>query len=233
MDRTGTDNLGMDKNGTSSQDMDKTITGDTGNSGRSPASEIECFTDVTDKFDDIEQMDKPDGGSSEVAEEVSASEGVEMKENGDKEQRLADTLVSTAEQLDDTQQKQEAQTCESDLKDGDKAEENVTDSSSHNDGDNNSLLEGASQFGESTFYVPSATGNSAYNSNTPMRSSLQSVVDWDWSISFEQFMASMLTEPPLVKYFENQVDVFEPIDKFRNRRLLERSTSLSESPSAY
>lgn len=54
-------------------------------------------------------------------------------------------------------------------------------------------------------------------------------MDFDWSITFEQFMASMLTEPPLVRFFEENVDVNENIERFRNRRL--GDGGLSSSPS--
>jgi len=44
-----------------------------------------------------------------------------------------------------------------------------------------------------------------------------SLVDLDWSITFEQFLASILTEPPLVKYFEEQIDINIAIEYYRNR----------------
>lgn len=98
------------------------------------------------------------------------------------------------------------------------------------------LLEGANQVGDSTFYVPlsKTSGENVAEDASPSekRSSLLSVVDWDWSITFEQFVASMLTEPSLVKYFEHRIVLSETVDRFRNRRLLERTSSLSESPSA-
>lgn len=50
--------------------------------------------------------------------------------------------------------------------------------------------------------------------------------DGDWSISFEQFIASMLTEPPLVEFFEKQMDVTESVAKLRNRRLMKRQVSV-------
>lgn len=56
-------------------------------------------------------------------------------------------------------------------------------------------------------------------------STCSSKVDVDWSISFEQFLASMLTEQALVKYFERPIDLREAIDKTRNRRLLMRQQS--------
>lgn len=57
-------------------------------------------------------------------------------------------------------------------------------------------------------------------------------VDSAWSISFEQYLASMLTEPALVKYFEQRVDLTPVIEKFRNRRLYSRSESTTNSPTA-
>ena len=56
-------------------------------------------------------------------------------------------------------------------------------------------------------------------------------VDVEWSITFEQYLASMLTEPPLVKYFEERVDLAPSIEKFRNRRLYSRSESTSPEAS--
>jgi len=44
-----------------------------------------------------------------------------------------------------------------------------------------------------------------------------SLVDLDWSITFEQFLASILTEPPLVKYFEEEIDINIAIEYYRNR----------------
>ena len=49
--------------------------------------------------------------------------------------------------------------------------------------------------------------------------------DSDWSISFEQCIASVLTEQPLVEYFERKVDITEDIAKMRNRRLSTRQQS--------
>ncbi|EDO49828.1 predicted protein [Nematostella vectensis] len=41
------------------------------------------------------------------------------------------------------------------------------------------------------------------------------LIDSLWSISFEQFLASMLTEPYLVHYFEEQVDVIERLKRLK------------------
>jgi len=53
-----------------------------------------------------------------------------------------------------------------------------------------------------------------------------SSLDQYWSITFEQFLASMLTEQPLIDYFESQMDMMAAIERFRNRRL-QRQTSVS------
>jgi hypothetical protein len=55
--------------------------------------------------------------------------------------------------------------------------------------------------------------------------------DRDWSITFEQLLASMLTESALVDFFEMPINIIPAIERYRNRRLLERQTSLSSSPS--
>ncbi|XP_061166989.1 TBC1 domain family member 9-like isoform X2 [Saccostrea echinata] len=62
-------------------------------------------------------------------------------------------------------------------------------------------------------------GSSPYSRNS------YSKPDSDWSISFEQMVASLLTEQPLVTYFEKQVDVSEAVSKMRNRRLITRQSS--------
>ena len=54
-----------------------------------------------------------------------------------------------------------------------------------------------------------------------------SYVDLYWSVTFEQFLASMLTEQMLVEFFEERVDLSKPIEKFRNRRLYDRANSVS------
>ena len=58
-------------------------------------------------------------------------------------------------------------------------------------------------------------------------SSSLSKPDDNWSISFEQFLASMLTEGALVTYFEKIHNVSDPIAKMRNRRLITRQTSMN------
>lgn len=41
------------------------------------------------------------------------------------------------------------------------------------------------------------------------------LIDSHWSISFEQFLASMLTEPYLVNYFEQQIDVLDRLKRLK------------------
>ena len=66
-------------------------------------------------------------------------------------------------------------------------------------------------------------------SSAQSMSTSPSLVDMYWSITFEQFLASMLTEPALVEFFEERRDLSETIDKFRNRRLYDRSNSTASS----
>ncbi|XP_032223477.2 TBC1 domain family member 9 [Nematostella vectensis] len=49
----------------------------------------------------------------------------------------------------------------------------------------------------------------------PDRPGSTGLIDSLWSISFEQFLASMLTEPYLVHYFEEQVDVIERLKRLK------------------
>ena len=51
----------------------------------------------------------------------------------------------------------------------------------------------------------------------------------NWHITFEQFLASVLTEEPLVEFFDSKMNLSQHIEKFKNRRLLKK-TSLSSSP---
>ncbi|KAL3842336.1 hypothetical protein ACJMK2_020364 [Sinanodonta woodiana] len=57
-------------------------------------------------------------------------------------------------------------------------------------------------------------------------SSSPSLPDTDWSITFEQFLASMLTEPALVTYFETVTDVTQSVNTLRNRRLRSQTSSV-------
>ena len=47
-----------------------------------------------------------------------------------------------------------------------------------------------------------------------------------WSISFEQFLASVLTEPDLCVFFERKHDPSDAINRLRNRHGMERSLSV-------
>ncbi|XP_044060427.1 TBC1 domain family member 9B isoform X1 [Siniperca chuatsi] len=52
-----------------------------------------------------------------------------------------------------------------------------------------------------------------------------SVLDVDWSITFEQVLASLLTEPPLVDYFEMKRDIQKKMAACKAQRAVERQTS--------
>uniref|UniRef100_A0AAQ4QZL4 TBC1 domain family member 9B n=1 Tax=Gasterosteus aculeatus aculeatus TaxID=481459 RepID=A0AAQ4QZL4_GASAC len=52
-----------------------------------------------------------------------------------------------------------------------------------------------------------------------------SVLDVDWSITFEQVLASLLTEPPLVDYFEKKRDFKNKMAACKAQRAVERQTS--------
>ncbi|XP_078087923.1 TBC1 domain family member 9B isoform X2 [Mustelus asterias] len=54
-----------------------------------------------------------------------------------------------------------------------------------------------------------------------------STIDTDWSISFEQILASVLTEPALVGFFEKRVVVGPKIAKCKSQRVMERQVSSS------
>lgn len=52
-----------------------------------------------------------------------------------------------------------------------------------------------------------------------------SVLDADWSITFEQVLASLLTEPPLVDYFERKRDIQSKVEACKAQRVMERQIS--------
>lgn len=54
-----------------------------------------------------------------------------------------------------------------------------------------------------------------------------SAPDGDWSISFEQVLASLLTEPALVNYFEKKHDISSKMAICRAQRAVERQISSS------
>ncbi|XP_056138734.1 TBC1 domain family member 9B [Lampris incognitus] len=54
-----------------------------------------------------------------------------------------------------------------------------------------------------------------------------SVVDGDWAITFEQVLASMLTEPALVDYFEKKGDIQDKMMTCKAQRAVERQISSS------
>ena len=78
------------------------------------------------------------------------------------------------------------------------------------------------------------TGSNSSSVNTPITVSVSqnsiasSKFDMQWSITCEHFIANILTEPQLVKFFEQQVDLSLSIEQFRNRRLMARQSSVSD-----
>lgn len=52
-----------------------------------------------------------------------------------------------------------------------------------------------------------------------------SALDADWSITFEQVLASLLTEPPLVDYFEKKRDIQSKMATCKAQRAVERQIS--------
>lgn len=82
--------------------------------------------------------------------------------------------------------------------------------------------EGAAKFTEAApqYLKPADTDlNSPKNTSKP---------DEDWSISFEQLLASLLTEPSLVDYFERIYDTTDAVAALRNRRLTARVITTPE-----
>uniref|UniRef100_A0A3P9I9Q2 TBC1 domain family member 9 n=1 Tax=Oryzias latipes TaxID=8090 RepID=A0A3P9I9Q2_ORYLA len=63
----------------------------------------------------------------------------------------------------------------------------------------------------------------AHSSRLPDRGLPHSTsIDKDWAITFEQFLASVLTEQALVQYFERQVEVGASITNAKNKRKIRR-----------
>ncbi|KAK2144685.1 hypothetical protein LSH36_737g04030 [Paralvinella palmiformis] len=79
---------------------------------------------------------------------------------------------------------------------------------------------------------PTATPSSGNSQSLSRASSSSSssasrkLLDTEWAVTFEQFLASFLTEIPLVNHLERKTMLSENIEKFRNRRLYSRSSSL-------
>jgi len=100
---------------------------------------------------------------------------------------------------------------------------------SSDNGDNNEAAANA------TITDPAVVkSDSVYSvSDTASTTESTSQPDRDWCITYEQFLASMLTEPPLVSFFENKDDLSVAVDRYRNRRLIDRQNSISGSPPKY
>ena len=81
------------------------------------------------------------------------------------------------------------------------------------------------QIGEVGKQFQSSIGDSSSPRAPTLPDDFSAATDSGWTISFEQLLASMLTESPLVSYFEKSVDVIPAIDRFRSWRLLRQSSS--------
>lgn len=66
--------------------------------------------------------------------------------------------------------------------------------------------------GEDTVLVRSGQGSAALPGST--------CLDRDWAITFEQFLASLLTEPALVKYFDKPVCMMARVTSAKNIRMM-------------
>lgn len=77
---------------------------------------------------------------------------------------------------------------------------------------------------EDTVLVRSDDGSSAEKSGGPVGRGLpnSTTIDKDWAITFEQFLASVLTEQALVQYFEKPAEVAARITNAKNVRKVGR-----------
>lgn len=60
---------------------------------------------------------------------------------------------------------------------------------------------------------------SQHQASLPVNTSL----DQDWAVTFEQFLASLLTEPALVRYFEKPASMMARITNAKNVRMMGRA----------
>ena len=107
------------------------------------------------------------------------------------------------------------------------SEVSVDDTVKQKDSESSQNIEAASS-GQMATDSGVSVGTSSLNIHRGERtisSSSSSKIDVEWSITFEQFLASMLTESAIVKFFEQQYDVTDAVARMRNRRLLMRQTS--------
>ncbi|ESO10999.1 hypothetical protein HELRODRAFT_190267 [Helobdella robusta] len=80
---------------------------------------------------------------------------------------------------------------------------------------NNCLNDGCS--------ITAADNSQSNNMTTP----ISNAEDDDWSITFEQFVASMLTEPPIVTFFENQSSLKDLISTYQSRKFTRQTHAVS------
>ncbi|XP_052799590.1 TBC1 domain family member 9-like isoform X2 [Mya arenaria] len=144
------------------------------------------------------------------------------EENGSvlkREQSIAQELSDAATEDDSDNEKEETE---------DKANEVVekmAEMSVENDTPKKDDIEKTDEEGKDSDDTGIQTPVSEVKRGERTISSSSTKLDHEWSISFEQFLASMLTEPALVKFFETRTDLSDAIDKTRHRRLLMRQAS--------
>jgi len=73
--------------------------------------------------------------------------------------------------------------------------------------------------------LPAANAMAGQPDSLDLNRGSGSAIDFNWSMTFEQFLASMLTEQPLIDYFESQMDMMPAIERFRSRRLQRQAST--------
>ncbi|XP_046333198.2 TBC1 domain family member 9-like isoform X1 [Haliotis rufescens] len=122
----------------------------------------------------------------------------------------------------DNSDKSKGDNSQKELKTEDSLKENVSEEENGNSSQKSGNSADASRESRSSV---ASEGQQSYEESSPNSSK----PDSEWSISFEQFLASMLTEPVLVKYFEKQYNVCDSVSKMRNRRLLTQTSTFSQA----
>ena len=143
---------------------------------------------------------------------ITPIEDTPMDKNIDQSEALTET--DTANEISDLTEK----LAEASVSDNIEKETNaISDENTPENGDKQMATDSGVSVGPSSL--------SSQRGERTISTSSSSKIDVEWSITFEQFLASMLTESAIVKYFEKQYDVTESVGKMRNRRLLMRQMS--------
>ena len=143
---------------------------------------------------------------------ITPIEDTPMGKNIDQSETLIETV--TANEISDVTEK----LAEASVSDSIEGETNaISSENTPENGDKQMATDSGVSVGPSSL--------SSQRGERTISTSSSSKIDVEWSITFEQFLASMLTESAIVKYFELQYDVTEAVGKMRNRRLLMRQMS--------